>query len=78
MQHLVIDMNTSRVIVVLMSEIRRNGPSRSLVFALSRLFDALKYVKINRSRLAKDCYLDFTAFPIYLKLRGACDTCQVL
>uniref|UniRef100_A0A0R3RWB7 Huntingtin n=1 Tax=Elaeophora elaphi TaxID=1147741 RepID=A0A0R3RWB7_9BILA len=50
LRHLVIDMNTSRVIVVLMSEIRRNGPSRSLVFALSRLLDALKYVKISRSR----------------------------
>ncbi|VBB26200.1 unnamed protein product [Acanthocheilonema viteae] len=50
LRHLAIDMNTSRVIVVLMSEIRRNGPSRSLVFAFSRLPDALKYVKINRSR----------------------------
>ncbi|EJD74722.1 hypothetical protein LOAG_18001, partial [Loa loa] len=50
LRHLVIDMNTSRVIVVLMSEIRRNGPPRSLVFALSRLLDALKYVKTNRSR----------------------------
>lgn len=54
LQHLIIDMNTSRVIVVLISEIRRNGPPRSLVFALSRLLDALKYVKINRSRLAKN------------------------
>ncbi|VDK71683.1 unnamed protein product, partial [Onchocerca ochengi] len=50
LQHLVIDMNASRVIVILMSEIRRNGSSRSLVFALSRLLDALKYIKINRSR----------------------------
>uniref|UniRef100_A0AAF5RT25 Uncharacterized protein n=1 Tax=Wuchereria bancrofti TaxID=6293 RepID=A0AAF5RT25_WUCBA len=50
LRHLVIDMNTSRVIVLLMSEIKRNGTSRSLVFALSRLIDALKYVKVNRSR----------------------------
>ncbi|VDN91041.1 unnamed protein product [Brugia pahangi] len=50
LRHLVIDMNTSRVIVLLMSEIKRNGTSRSLVFALSRLLDALKYVKVNRSR----------------------------
>ncbi|CAG9533508.1 unnamed protein product [Cercopithifilaria johnstoni] len=50
LRRLIIDMNTSRVIVVLMSEIRRNGPSRSLVFALSRLLHALKYVKINRTR----------------------------
>lgn len=50
LRHLVIDMNTSRVIVLLISEIKRNGTSRSLVFALSRLLDALKYVKVNRSR----------------------------
>ncbi|OZC09193.1 hypothetical protein X798_03737 [Onchocerca flexuosa] len=50
LQHLVIDMNASRVIFILMSEIRRNGSSRSLVFAFSRLLDAVKYVKINHSR----------------------------
>uniref|UniRef100_A0A915Q0U5 Non-specific serine/threonine protein kinase n=1 Tax=Setaria digitata TaxID=48799 RepID=A0A915Q0U5_9BILA len=50
LRHFVIDMNTSRVVVILMSEIKRNGPSRSLVFALSRLRDVLKHVKLNRSR----------------------------
>ncbi|KAM3726562.1 Huntingtin [Dirofilaria immitis] len=50
LRHLVFDVNASRVIVILMSEIKRNGSSRSLIFALSRLLDALKYVKINHSR----------------------------
>ncbi|VDN17599.1 unnamed protein product [Gongylonema pulchrum] len=50
LQHLIIDMNTSRVVVVLLAEIKRNGAARSLVFALSRLFHVLKHVKRNRLR----------------------------
>ncbi|VDN01026.1 unnamed protein product [Thelazia callipaeda] len=51
LKHLVTEMNSSRVVVALMSEIKRNGSSRSLVFSISRFLDALKYVKINRSRV---------------------------
>ncbi|VDN59797.1 unnamed protein product [Dracunculus medinensis] len=47
---MIVEFNSSRAILILMSEIKRNGRARSLVAAIVRFADIIRYVKGNRIR----------------------------
>lgn len=49
---MIVEFNSSRAILILMSEIKRNGRARSLVAAIVRFADIIRYVKGNRIRFA--------------------------
>ncbi|MFH4981535.1 hypothetical protein AB6A40_008244 [Gnathostoma spinigerum] len=49
LRRLILELNSSRAAVVLMTEIKRNGAPRSLTGAISRLSDVVKYSKVNRA-----------------------------
>uniref|UniRef100_F1KPL8 Huntingtin n=1 Tax=Ascaris suum TaxID=6253 RepID=F1KPL8_ASCSU len=49
LRHFVSELSSSRVVVVLMSEIKRNGAARSLTAAVSRLAHVVRHVKPSRA-----------------------------
>ncbi|VDM49295.1 unnamed protein product [Toxocara canis] len=49
LRHLMSELSSSRVVVVLMCEIKRNGAARSLTAAISRLAHVVKHIKPNRA-----------------------------
>ncbi|VDK47693.1 unnamed protein product [Anisakis simplex] len=47
--HLISQSNISRAVVLLMSEVKRNGAARSLAVAISRMAEVMKYVKATHN-----------------------------